>query len=80
MKENIEKLGQIIDFLRERASDPSYEPFLIAWLKDPAEDSYDVYKLLALRNVILSLNEQRAILLEILEDEVYDEDSREGVA
>lgn len=75
MKEEIEKLGQVIDSLRTKGSDPELAPYLVEWLKDPACDPTPVHKLLIIRGIIFSLVDQRAQLIELLEDEAYSEES-----
>ena len=79
MEEEIEKLGQVIDILRAKASDPKYRDYLLAWLDDPMICSHDVGKLLTLRDVIYHLNDQRAILIDIHETQkLHDEDGHCG--
>lgn len=75
MKDEIEKLGQIIDSLREKASDPTLEQYVVDWLKDPAYDSSDIILLLDLREIIKILNDERLNLINMLEDDAYAEES-----
>lgn len=72
MKEEIDKISQVIDALRSRASNPELEEDLLDWLRDPSYDCTEMVRLLNLREIIKILQEARGHLIDQLEDEVYD--------
>lgn len=75
MKEEIEKLGQIIDSLRQKASgNPEMEKYVLDWLHDPAYDSEDIVRLLDLRDIVKILSDERLNLIGLLEEEDIEED------
>ena len=79
MKEEIEKLREVIDSLRVKASDETYQEYLLGWLKDPSLDCWGVEKLLHLRYAIGRLNQEANALAELEKEDLRNEcDENQG--